>query len=201
MGLDKCPGTALELGSGNGNNLMLFREYGWNVVGVDVDPGTALADAEANFSLAEATPETFTFLRHDLTSGLPNGLPAQVNALLIPSVLYYVPRASAIRVLTEARRFCSRTVPFFLRMRGLRDYRRGRGEEVGPNGTRLTIEETGERNAINVFYHEYELVDLVRERLGAEPASIKVLHVDHDNLQNDKIITNSDVVIWGRLGG
>ena len=46
-GLHKAPGIVLEMGCGNGNNLLLFAAFGWSVTGVDYD-AAALEDAKFN---------------------------------------------------------------------------------------------------------------------------------------------------------
>ena len=76
-----------------------------------------------------------------------------------------------------------------------------RCEPAETNGFRLTTEVTGERGVLNVFYQEYELIDMLRDHLGAEAAQLKILRVDYQNVQNDVIVSNSDVIIWGRLPG
>lgn len=48
-GLQHSPGRVLELGCGSGNNLMLFHEFGWQVVGVDISTAS-LSDAVHNLS-------------------------------------------------------------------------------------------------------------------------------------------------------
>ena len=40
---------------------------------------------------------------------------------------------------------------------------------------------------------------MLRDCLAADPAQLKVLHVDYENVQNETVVSNSDVVIWGRL--
>jgi SAM-dependent methyltransferase len=196
--LNELHGTVLEVGCGNGSNLMLFGEHDWNVVGIDIS-ATALADAKANFSLVEMPSSTVRLVEHDLTTGLPDSLGGPFDGILFPNSLYYLPRRSAVRVLSEARALAKDGAFFYLRMRTLRDYRRGRGDQIERNGYRLTIRETGEWNAIDVFYREYELVDLLRQHLGADGEALTVLHIDYENVQNDTLVCNSDIVIWGSI--
>ncbi|MGD0896513.1 MAG: class I SAM-dependent methyltransferase [Thermoguttaceae bacterium] len=198
MGLHEHPGSVLEVGCGNGNNLMLFGEYDWNVVGIDIDPNS-LSNAEANFSMACLPKSSFRFIQHDLTLGLPGSLQGPFDAILFPSSLYYIPRNSAIQVLQDSQRLAKPCTSFYLRMRGLRDHRYHRGEEIETNTFRLAIRETGEYGLLNTFYREHELLDMVRSHLGADPEDVKILHVDYDNIQNDVLVSNSDIVLWGRL--
>jgi SAM-dependent methyltransferase len=197
-GLQNTPGRVLELGCANGCNLRLFREYDWETVGVDFNRDS-LCDGEANFAAMVGTQSAYRFRQHDLTGGLPPDLEGLFDCVLFPSSLYYIPRASMVQVLSDSRRHVRPGAAFYLRMRTLSDFRFGRGEPVEANGFRLTTEVTGEHGVINVFYNEYELIDMLREHLRADPAHMKVLHVDYQNVQNAIIVSNSDVVIWGRL--
>lgn len=206
QGLNRAAGRVLEAGCANGCNLQLFREYDWETVGIDISR-EAISDGEANFAAdppsrcpaGAASP--YRFILHDLTGGLPPDLAGPFDCFLFTSSLYYIPRASMVRVLADARRLARPGAAFYFRMRTLADYRFGRGERFERNGFRLTTEVTGERGAINVFYHEFEIVDAIREHLGADASKMQVLHADYQNVQNDTVVSNSDVVIWGRLPG
>jgi SAM-dependent methyltransferase len=197
-GLQNKQGRVLEAGCSNGCNLRLFREFDWETVGIDISRD-ALADGEANFAAMPGTTSTFRFIQHDLSLGLPRELEGQFDCVLFPSSLYYIPRASVIQVFQDARRLVRPGAAFYLRMRTVDDFRYGRGEPVEHNGFRLTTEITGEKGALNVFYHEYELVDMLREYFGASSPRMKIMHIDYENVQNDVIVSNADIVIWGRL--
>ena len=197
-GLHNGPGRVIEAGCSNGCNLRLLHEYDWETVGIDISR-EALADGEANFAAMHAFGRSYRFINHDLTEGLPADLGGPFDCALFPSSLYYIPRASMVRVLRDVRPLLRRGAIYYLRMRSPRDYRFGRGESVEPNGFRMTTEITGEQGALNVFYHEHEMVDMLRDHLEADPAGMKIMQVDYQNVQNDVIVSNSDVVIWGRL--
>ena len=145
-GLHNATGKVLEAGCANGCNLRLFREYGWDTVGIDIS-GDSICDAEANFAAMPGADSGYRFIRHDLTGGLPSDLEGPFDCLLFPSSLYYIPRASAVRVLSEARRLARPGAAIYLRMRTLGDFRFGRGEQVELHAFRLTTEITGERGA------------------------------------------------------
>ena len=122
------------------------------------------------------------------------------DVILIPNSLYYVRRASAVLILQNLRDIAAKNALFFLRSRTIKDYRYGRGEEIERNTYRLTLTETGEQGAINVFYYEHELVDMLREHLGADPETMELFALDYQNAQQGLVVPNSDVVIWGHLG-
>ncbi|GAA3547279.1 hypothetical protein AFL01nite_22150 [Aeromicrobium flavum] len=63
---DLAPGTALDLGSGEGGDALWLAERGWDVTGVDISP-TALARAEVAADRAGLT-ERVTWIAADLES-------------------------------------------------------------------------------------------------------------------------------------
>src|SRR5450759_3219259 len=98
-GLQRNPGRVLELGCGSGNNLLLFHEFGWQVVGIDIS-AESLADARHNLA---GGPKTVTLLQADLAQGMP-ALTGEFDSIILPSVNYYVPRASFRNLLTDCGR-------------------------------------------------------------------------------------------------
>lgn len=196
--LHQRKGRVLELGCASGNNLMIFFQFGWDCVGIDFDK-QAVTDAKHNLGRVSEPGAKFRIIHHDLRTGLPVSL-ERCDVLLLPNVLYYLPRMAAVKCLEQAAGLVNSGGLFFLRMRSPRDYRYRRGREVEPNGFVLDISETGERDVLNVFYHEYELVDMLRAKLAADPATLKILLIDYQNLQNGVTVSNSDIVIWGRIG-
>jgi len=188
-GLQRAPGRALELGCGNGNNLLLFAAFGWQVTGVDYDDA-ALNDARYNLD------GLGNWIRCDLAAHLPP-LPADgFDAILMPSVNYYIPRAAFINLL----KYCGDALrgggKFYLRARLPEDWRFGRGQPEGPNAYRLACSETGEQGLLNVFYSEAELHQLLVANLG-ELSGLQSLHVTADNPQSGIVVRNADLVIWG----
>ena len=191
--LDKRAGRVLELGCGSGNNLCLFRAYGWSVCGVDIN-AESLNDARHN--LGEEGTE---LIQCDLSNGVPR-LDASFDCILLPSVNYYIPRTAFTRLLRALRAHCRKGTLLYLRSRLPDDWRYGRGTLVEADGFRLTCQETGELGLLNVFYSENAL----RATVAAEFSQlddVRSLHVRYDNLQSNEVIRNSDLVIWGRATG
>lgn len=110
----------------------------------------------------------------------------------------YISREAAKRLLLELRQCLKKDSLVFLRTRHIKDYRFGRGQKVEHNGFVLDIKETGEYGTLNVFYYEYELVDMLREGLGLDIASMQLFSVDALNLHSGVPMLNSDLVIWGK---
>jgi SAM-dependent methyltransferase len=191
--LHREPGRVLELGCGSGNNLMPFADFGWEVTGLDLSAG-ALSDARHNLA------GVGTFIECDLTSDFAVPEDAAFEVVLLPNIIYYLPRLSLIRLLQECRR---RLVPggiLFLSTRVREDWRFGRGQEEEPGGFRLDCHVTGEYGLLNVFYSADELTELVRTHVS-ELHNAQRLFVTYDNPQNGIIVRNADVVIWGRVAG
>jgi SAM-dependent methyltransferase len=186
-------GRVLELGCGSGNNLLPFSDFGWDVTGVDISP-EALADARHN--LADAG----TLIECDLAGAFPLSEDELFDAILLPNVIYYLPRRSFTRLLQECRRRMRPGGVLFLSARTREDWRYGRGLEQEPGGYRLDCRETGEYGLLNVFYDADELSALVLEHFGELRGSHQ-LFATCDNPQGSIVVRNADVVIWGRAIG
>ncbi len=193
-GLHRQSGRLLELGCGSANNLMHFSYYGWDAVGVDYD-AVCIADARHNLSISNLAGEV---IQHDLNKGLPP-LSGPFNALLAPSTLYYLEREAARDSLRQAAKLLAPGAAFYLRMRLPDDHRAGRGVLEGPGSWRLDMAYTGEKGALNVFYQEHELLELLRDTLNLSSERLTILRVAYENVQDGHLIRNSDIVLWGRL--
>ncbi|MBB2901166.1 SAM-dependent methyltransferase [Kineococcus radiotolerans] len=83
---DLTPGTALDLGCGEGGDVLHLARLGWRVTGVDVSD-TAIARAAAH--AAEAGVGDLTrFERHDLGQSFPAGLFDLVTASFLHSFAF-----------------------------------------------------------------------------------------------------------------
>ena len=90
------PGTALDLGCGEGGDAIWLARQGWRVSAVDVSV-TALDRAAADATTA-GVAERIDFLRHDLALAFPSGAFDLVSAQYLHSPVEF-PR---VRVLQEA---------------------------------------------------------------------------------------------------
>ena len=190
-GLQRVHGRVLELGCGNGNNLMPFAEFGWDVTGLDIS-AEGLADARYNFE------GVGTFIECDLATEFRLSEDELFDVILMPNVIYYIPRQSFMRVLQECRRRIRREGLLFVSARVPEDWRWGRGTEEEPGGFRLDCRETGEYDLLNVFYNADELCTLIRENFG-ELRQMQRLLLTYDNPQGGLVVRNAEVVVWGRL--
>ena len=79
------PGTALDLGCGEGGDAMWLAEHGWRVVAVDISE-TALKRA-AEDADARGVGDRIEFRAHDLSKGFPEGAFDLVSAQFLHSTL------------------------------------------------------------------------------------------------------------------
>lgn len=195
-GLNNRKGNVVEFGCANGNNLMLFNHFGWSTTGIDINRDQ-IEFANYNFS-KYAENQNYLFIEHDISKSINGVLKGNFEVILFPSVIYYISRESVLNLLRETRNFIKKEAMIYLRARSMRDYRYNRGQQVEHNGFILDIKETGEYQALNVFYHEYELVDMLREELWLDVSTMHICSIDCINPQNGIPVFNSDIVIWGK---
>jgi len=185
-GLHKKRLRYLEFGCGNGNNLMLAKEYDNEVIGVDlnckrIEEAKRLMDGE--------------FFCEDMREFVKKR-EFKVDVISLPNIINYICKKDFEEFLGNLKKFYNKGI-LFIRFRSLRDFRYGRGEDLGSNCYRCSDDLTGEKGAINCFYSEVEMVDLLRKYLNLK--NYKLFHIDFENLAGDKIILNSDIVIWGEI--
>jgi SAM-dependent methyltransferase len=190
-GLDKKQGTVLELGCGNGVNLGLYAHFGWEVEGLDFSKS---AIEQARFNLGDGARLSTL----DLTSDFSHALSGPYDALLLPSVLYYMTKAQAERVLNLVRPYLKSKAQVYWRMRTKADERYGKGQMIAPDSFILDIDHTGESGTVMSFYTKEELMIMAADLL--DMVDILPLHLRFDNVQNGQIVRNEEIIIWGRIG-
>jgi SAM-dependent methyltransferase len=79
------PGTALDLGCGEGGDAVWLAEHGWQVVAVDISD-TALQRAAAA-ATARGVGDRIEFVQYDLSDGFPAGTFDLVSAQFLHSML------------------------------------------------------------------------------------------------------------------
>jgi thioredoxin reductase/SAM-dependent methyltransferase len=96
VGEDLEPGTALDLGAGEGGDAFWLAGRGWKVTAVDV------AQTACDRIAAQAGDRPVTTERHDLTESFPDGTFDLVNAQYLHSPDADFPRAAILRRAAEA---------------------------------------------------------------------------------------------------
>jgi SAM-dependent methyltransferase len=194
--LDKLiNGNVLELGCGTANHLMHFAAYGWNFTGLDYS-FESLAMAKHNL---ESSGYEGQLVLHDLIYPLPF-FENQFDVLLAPSSLYYLSRETSVSRLKEASLNLKIDGLVFLQMRLPDDHRYARGYLAGNASWTLNCEYTGEAGLLNVFWTEYELIELMKDIFHIPFSKLTVLRQTYENRQGSMTVRNSDIVLWGRKG-
>jgi SAM-dependent methyltransferase len=193
LGLHRRPGRVLELGSGVGNNLALFRGFDWSVVGMDND---ALSLQRAGDNLQSSSDPQCELLFRDIEATNIGDL-GDFDCVMAPNLACYLTPSRFISVLHECASLLKPGGAFFLKTRLVDDWRAGRGPAVGTNSYILTTEITGESGAMMTLYERDELASLVDEHLGLLDDRA-VMRTSYENLQSGEMIDNHDAVIWGR---
>lgn len=96
---DLTPGTALDLGCGEGGDALWLAEQGWTVTGVDVST-TALARA-AEEAERRGVAERIDWQQHDLGASFPEGSFDLVSAFFFHSPVE-IPRQQVLRAAAAA---------------------------------------------------------------------------------------------------
>ncbi len=193
------PGRALELGCGNGNNLSLFYQYGYDVTGIDINE-TSVLHANENTAAIKGgyhLENEFRFSCEDMTEYVRDFKGEPVDILLMPSSLYYLPY-NAIRQMLLDIKGNGLTKPgtkMFFRMRDLADYRFGKGRKVGTNSFVLDIKETNEEGRTITFFSTAEFLAMLESVFRFR--SHNVIKSRVENQQIGKIVDNSDIIFSG----
>ncbi len=94
-----APGTALDLGCGEGADAIWLAERGWQVTGADISQ--AALDRAADHADAAGVADRITWARHDFSRSLPTGPFDLVSAHFLHSPVDD-PRESALRAAAAA---------------------------------------------------------------------------------------------------
>lgn len=194
-------GRVLEFACSNGNNLQLFANYDYECWGVDLD---AQNIQNANFNFKEVLKtQNYRFFNENIFDFIKNQKGVRADVFLIPNVINYFSREDFLELLRLSREneAYKENALFFLRTRGIKDYRYGLGEKIAHNSFRIPLDEdtTGEAGCINTLYQEYELVEYLKEHLNLH--DFKVLSYESTNIMgsDDRLVNDSDIVIYGRI--
>lgn len=193
-GLHAAPGTALELGCGNGCNLLLFADYGWKVEGVDINEAS-IRQARNNFAGKGFADAGFSVARmEDYVQTLDQ---ESFDAILFPGTLYYLGLDEGIEILRKTAAWFKPGGRFYFRMRAFGDYRDLHGTRLSKQEVRLDFDETGESGCRNTFWESEEFVALLSDLW--RPQKMVCLKHWFDNVQMGKVIGNRDFLVYGTL--
>lgn len=195
------PGSVMEIGPSNGNNLLLFYEYGWDVAGADIS-ADAVSRANENFGKCRdqhGLTNSFNFHEMDMLEYVKNYEGEPFDVILMPGSFYYT-NIFEINKMFEyiaRKRMVKDGGLLYLRFRSPEDYRFGKGLKIGSHTFKFDFDETNEEGCVNTFFSEQELLDLVNRYMTLE--NIISCKVQHENMQRGHLINNSDIIIWGNV--
>jgi hypothetical protein len=189
--------TFLELGCSNGCNLMLPYQYDFEVIGVDLD-NTLISYANENFSILNKT-NRFTFILQDMRSFCDISENIYADILVLANSVYYISKSNFILLLKSIKKnqLIKKKIPFFIRYRGVDDFRYGKGEKVEEDSFILENRITGEDGVYCTFYNTEEMVSILKNELNLR--EYQIMNLEYENIQHDTKVKNSDVVIWGTI--
>jgi 2-polyprenyl-3-methyl-5-hydroxy-6-metoxy-1,4-benzoquinol methylase len=94
-----APGTALDLGCGEGADAIWLAEQGWQVTGTDISQ--AALDRATTHAVAAGVADRITWERHDFSRSIPTGQYDLVSVHFLHSPVDD-PRQSALRAAVDA---------------------------------------------------------------------------------------------------
>jgi hypothetical protein len=192
--------TFLEFGCSNGNNLMLPIQYNHNIIGVDVNPNS-ISNAKENFSSIQTTSK-YNFECNDMLLFAKNNVDIQADVFTLPNIINYISTIDFENMLQNVikNNLVKKNSKFFIRCRGIKDFRFGIGTKVAHNTFVMPddYDITGEAGSLNRFYNGDELVEILKRHLNLR--NYHIFAIDEQNLQKDNItVLNSDIIIWGDI--
>jgi hypothetical protein len=200
-GLDKKKGKVIELGSGNGSNLVPFYSYGYDVVGVDYLPSVIKWGNVnfANFKEELGLQNSYAFYCQDMMDYIDKYREAKADILMMPGAILYLTYEQIQKLFKDikAKKVVGHGSYLYLRMRTKQDYRYNRGRKLSEHSFKLNIKETGEFGCTMTFLNESEMIKALEETFSFE--KLQVFHQDFDNVQNGVRVHNSDLILWGKL--
>lgn len=196
--LHQNKGKVIEFGCSNGNNLSLFYEYDYDVIGVDISQDN-INNAKYNFENEYSSLGTYDFNLCDMNSFAKENKDIKADVFLIPNVACYLRKDefSNFLKLSKENNIYKENASFFLRTRTIKDFRHANGTSLGNGSYKIEQEITGEKGLLNTCYNEYELIELLKRELNL--FDFKICNIEYENVQNGHTLFNSDIVIWGKI--
>jgi SAM-dependent methyltransferase len=187
----------LDIGCSNGCNSILPYQFNNSIVGVDLD-ATLIQYANENFSsLEQQTP--YFFYVQDMRDFCKEKKEIFADILILANSIYYIPKNDFISLLQNIKKhsLIKEKIPFFIRFREVDDFRNQKGKIVGENAIIMQNGITGEDDIFCQFYKTEEMIEILKDKLDLK--NFEIMHIRYDNIQNNTIVNNSDVVIWGTI--
>jgi SAM-dependent methyltransferase len=171
-----APGSALDLGCGEGGDAVWLAEHGWHVTAVDISQ--IALDRALSFAQTRNMADRIDFQRHDMTETFPNGVFDVVSAQFLHSKL----PMDRTRLLRNA------------------------ADAVAPGGTLLIVDHATPPPRMKLdHHHEFPSADEVLASLNLDDAQwdrVRVEAVDRDATGPDgqPFVWTDNVMVLRRRG-
>ena len=190
----------MELGCGNGNSLNLFYQYGWDTIGIDIDP-INIKRAKNNFKILKkkfSFKNKYFFLKDDMLNFIKTNTKKKFNTIIFSNSIYYLESDKIIKILTLIRdNNIKKNSQFFFRIRLDNDERKHLSKKISKNTYKINFKFTNEYGSINTFFSKIQFLKILKNIFKIK--KIINLNNKYENIVNNKIITNSDLVLWFKI--
>jgi hypothetical protein len=183
----------IEFGCGSAANLLPFIQAGWQAFGVDKNSKAAFLDSG---------DQSQVFISHDLNMPLPQEIcNTNFDVILFPQILYYLTDIARRNLLIWTESHLNKNGLWFLTERATNDYRAVNSslmsEIEGSKIAKISFSETGESGLAMRFWDKDTLRDNLSTIFDKNPDELQVLSHKFENVSRDRIIQNSDLLVWG----
>lgn len=197
---DKKNGKVLELGCSNANNLSLYFQYGYDVVGVDFNKKSIQNGEELLSKLKKENnlSNRFELYENDMVDFLENLDENSFDVILMPGTICYLEkdRIEKLFSILGDKKILKDNGDCFIFLRDYEDYRYGKGKELSKNSFKLDIHETGEYGCTMTFFSEADIENMLKKYLDIKEC--KIYHHKLENYKNNVKYTNSDIAIYAK---
>ena len=169
------------------------------MIGIDYN-SSLIENANYNFSLFKDVNSEFKFYADDMRKFVKNHENIQADMLSLPNIINYISKNDFIEFLINCKNnnLYKEKADFFIRFRTPKDFRFGSGKRINEQTYMMEADITGENGALNCFYREVEMIDILEKYLNL--SEYKVFNIDFENIaSNGDTILNSDIIVWGKI--
>jgi SAM-dependent methyltransferase len=192
--LFKKKSNVIEFGCGNGNNLSLFFDYEYKVVGIDNNKDN-IKKAIRNFKKKKMS-NNFKFLKIDMFDYIKTIKKINSKIIVFCNSIYYLDYKKIEKILDLLQKKTSNKTLFFFRVRLDTDGRKRLSKKIKKNTYRIKSNITNEKNFLITFFKEKNFIDLIKKKFGGK--KIYKLKSVNENSFGNKIISNNDLIVWFR---
>jgi hypothetical protein len=190
--LFKKKGNVTEFGCGNGNNLTLFFDYNYKVVGIDNNKNH-IKEAIQNFKKKKKI-NNFKFFKDDMFNYIDKIRKINSNIIIFCNSIYYLDYIKIEKIIDNLKKKTNKKTLFFFRIRLDSDDRKKFSKKIAKNTYRIQSNITNEKKSLITFFKEKDFIKLIQKKFRAK--KIYKFKSVNENLLRNKIISNKDLIVW-----